>query len=114
MVKRISEISAAAAICATLGIISIALCLYCLIQVPVIKIKTTDALKESKILIDYASLSEKNKKELDFYVGHISYNDRAFLATHKNIWPASTIGFLFLGLSNLFLARRLNRKTDPI
>jgi hypothetical protein len=103
--------SVAASLCGMLGIISIGLCLYCTIQVPVQKIKTPDAIRKSSALVDISELDEKKKSELDFYVGQILYNDEVSLATHKNIWPASTIGFLLIGVGNIFLAYKLGKDT---
>jgi hypothetical protein len=101
--------SGAASLCGMLGMISIGLCLYCTIQVPVQKIQTPDAIRKSGALIDISGLDQKKKSELDFYVGQILYNDEVSLATHKNIWPASTMGFLLIGVGNILLAYMLRK-----
>ena len=106
--------SGVAFLCALLGIISIGLFLYCVIQVPVRKIQTSDALQKSSALIDISALDKKKKDELDFYIGQILYNDEVSLATHKNIWPASTMGFLLIGAGNIFLAFLLKNTTPEL
>jgi hypothetical protein len=103
--------SGAASLCGMLGIISIGLCLYCTIQVPVRKIQTPDAIRNIGALIDISSLDQKKKSELDFYVGQILNNDEDSLATHKKIWPVSTMGFLLIGVGNILLAYMLRKDT---
>jgi hypothetical protein len=107
-----TQLKSASRMCAALGIASILLCLFCAVQVPVRKYQTPEAVKAVSKIVDTSKLNPEQKERLDFYVGQILWNDHISLATHRNIWPASTIGFLLIGVLNLLIARWLSKQSS--
>ncbi|WCM94781.1 hypothetical protein M5C99_08770 [Acidovorax sp. NCPPB 2350] len=102
-----------------LAAVSLCLCAFCLINIPINKVSTQIALG----LVDgYIKREDFDKKELellDFHRKWILMNDQSYASAHRNLWYTGIYGFGGLALLNGLLGvmmlrseRRRNTRRD--
>lgn len=85
------------------GLASLALCIFCLIHIPVIKVSTPSAVAYIKTVMDGKGLVESERKTVDFELNQILFNDSRYRMVHSGLWHAGVYGFGILGLIHLLL-----------
>ena len=87
------------------GFICLGLATIALIQVPVQKVSTTNALTSIEVAL-HRSLpaSARLPEHVEYSLSDIRWNDYAFRVTHSNLWPIATFGLLFAAASHFTIA----------
>ncbi|WP_019701827.1 hypothetical protein [Paracidovorax oryzae] len=103
------------------GLVSLALCAFCLMHIPVIKVSTPSAVAYIETSMDGKGLVESERKMVDFELDQILFNDSRYRMVHSGLWHAGVYGFGILGSIHLLLGlvmvraeKRARRTGGPV